>query len=208
MRFIKCVGGEMSAVYETGDKGYITHKGVQVSEDIPDEVLFSIGLRRLETEEPTTPNAQIVAGPFYRPSEDGSATAIQYHQFSVPDLNTLRAEKLAEHYAGKDMVMQKGINYKGNNFDLRFRNICYMTLMLSLVNNDALPEDFTWYTTEGELVPMSKEECVTFITLVVGKVKELELKSIEVLKKMNAIDNVDDLFKFDPKIALTIMLGE
>ena len=73
-------------------------------------------------------------------------------------------------------------------------------MMLSLVNNNALPEDFTWYSTEGELVPMSKEECMTFIKLVLDKVKEVELKSHKILTKMLAIDNEDELFKFNPTI--------
>jgi hypothetical protein len=73
-------------------------------------------------------------------------------------------------------------------------------MMLSLINNDSYPEDFTWYTTDGDVVPMPKKECMTLIALVLDKIKGLELKSIEILKKMKAIDNVDDLFKFDPKV--------
>jgi hypothetical protein len=190
----------MSAVYEAGDKGYITHKGVEVTEDTPDDVLFSIGLRRLETELSEDPKAQIVSGPFYRPAEDGTATAIQHYKYFVPDLESLRQDKISEHHISKDQVMGKGISYKGNNFDLRFRNMCYITMMLSLINNDSYPEDFTWYTTDGDVVPMPKKECMTLIALVLDKIKGLELKSIEILKKMKAIDNVDDLFKFDPKV--------
>lgn len=200
MRFIKCVGGEMSAVYETGEKGYIPHKGVRVTEDTSDEVLFSIGLRVLKKELSKDPKATITRGPFYRPAEDGTATAFEYYQYFSPSLESLRQDKLFLHYGSKDAVMQEGTSYKGYKFDLRFRNICYMTMMLSLINNDTYPEDFSWYTTDGEVVPLSKEECMQFIKLALEKIKVLELESIEVLKKMRSINNVEELSKFDPSI--------
>ena len=169
----------MSAVYEAGDKEYITHKNVRVTKDTPDEVLFAIGLRRLETEKIESARATITGGPFYKPTEE---------------------DKAEQHHVNKGEFMQSGVTYKGYQFDLRIRNLCHISMMLSLVNNNALPEDFTWYSTEGELVPMSKEECMTFIKLVLDKVKEVELKSHKILTKMLAIDNEDELFKFNPTI--------
>ena len=190
----------MSAVYEAGEKEYITHKNVRVTKDTPDEVLFAIGLRRLETERIESSRATITGGPFYKPAEDGSANAVEYYQYLIKDLKTLRKDKAEQHHVNKAEFMQSGVTYKGHQFDLRIRNLCHISMMLSLVNNDALPEDFTWYSTEGELVPMSKEECMTFIKLVLDKVKEVELKSHKILTKMLAIDNEDELFKFNPTI--------
>ena len=190
----------MSAVYETGDKGYITHKGFEVTEETPDEVLFSIGLRRLEIELPEDPNALPTRGPFYRPAEDGTATVTEYHEYMIQDLESLREMKVDLHHTTKHQFMQGGLSYKGHQFDLRIRNICHITMILSLVNNDALPEDFTWYSTDGKLVPMSKKDCMTFIKLVLDKVKEVELKSMQILTKLAAIDNKDELSNFDVKV--------
>jgi hypothetical protein len=198
-RWIKFVNGKFSAVYR-GDK--INANGYTVTVDSTDEELFEAGILRLYSEEDLDPvdpelDRVIVGGPFYTLDPNGKAAAIERWQWAYEDIEEIKFNLIQSGYNMRDQLLKDGVEFKGHTFDLRFRNLSYMSLIATLINNDKFEESFSWYSSDGKLVEFTKEEFLEFFYKITTEIRDMEHKFYLLAQKIEKIDNRFDLRNFN-----------
>lgn len=193
-KWISYKNGQFGAVYP-GDE--IEYGDMVINESTPDQVLFTIGILRVREIPPEFPDIPhyIVQGPIYEFANDGVAEVTERFELRYKTLQDIKDEKLNEWYISKDNLLRNGVTYKGARYDLRFRNISYLALLSSLIVNDQYPEDFNWFDAEGNVVPLSKDDCLGLIKEATQKIVHLETTATKMLKKIEGITDIHELIK-------------
>ena len=83
-------------------------------------------------------------------------------------------------------------------YDLRFRNLSYLSIMSTLIASGNFPKDFHWFDVSGNRVPLSKDDCLELIGATARFILDLETRAGETLRQMEAITDRDELSRFDP----------
>lgn len=195
-RWIAYKNGKFGAVYY-GDE--IEYGDQILNKDTPDQILFTVGVLRLKEIPPEFPDLPryIVQGPIYEFASDGVAEVTERFEYRYETLEEIRDKKINEWYVSKDKLLRNGITYKGARYDLRFRNISYLALLSSLIVNDQYPENFDWFDADGNVVPLSKEDCIGLIKEATQKIVHLETTATKMLKKIEGIADIHELIKAD-----------
>lgn len=193
-KWIAYKNGQFGAVYH-GDE--IEYGDDVINESTPDQTLFTIGILRLKEIPPEFPDLPryVVQGPIYEFAGDGVAEVTERFVYRYETLQEIRDRKINEWYLSKDNLLREGVTYKGARYDLRFRNISYLALLASLITNDQYPENFDWFDGDGNVVPLSKEDCLGLIKEATAKIVQLEAAATKMLKKIEGITDVHELIK-------------
>jgi hypothetical protein len=173
----------------------LSYNGHLVDENTHDEILLELGVLRLKEVPPEFPDLPyvITEGPIYKLAEDGSAEVYENFTYRYETIEEIRQRKLNEWYIGKDRSLREGVTYNGSRYDLRFRNISYLSLLSTLISNDKYPEDFEWFDAEGNITPLSKEDCLGLIKEAIKKIYQLEISAVKKLKKIEGITDIREL---------------
>lgn len=196
-RWIRYLDGQFGGVY-LGD--VIEIGDYRLDENTPDEILFEAGVLRLVGELPEHPDVPhtIIQGPFFKISEDGSATVTERYTYRYETFEEVKQQKMQEWYLAKDISLKDGLTVGNVTYDLRFRNLSYLSIMSTLIASGKFPDDFHWFDVNGNRVPLSKDDCLELIEASARFILDLETRAGETLKQMEAITDRDELGRFDP----------
>lgn len=195
-RWIRYLDGQFGGVY-VGD--IIEIGDYRLDKDTPDEILFEAGVLRLVGEPPEHPDVPytIIQGPFFKISEDGSATVTERYTYRYETFEEIKRYKMQEWYFAKDIILKDGLTVGNITYDLRFRNLAYLSIMSTLIASGKFPENFHWFDVSGNRVLLSKDDCLELIEAAALFILDLETRAGETLKALEAITDRDELARFD-----------
>jgi len=195
-RWIAYKNGQFGAVYHDEK---LEFDQITLDESTPDQMLFTVGILRLTTIPPEFPDIPhyIVQGPIYEFVGDGTATVTERFIYRYTTFEEIRQQKIQEWYVSKDNVLRKGVAYNGAIYDLRFRNISYLSLLSSLIVNDQYPDNFKWFDVDGNVVTLNKNDCLELIKLAAQKIVRMETKATTMLKKLEGITDIHELMRIE-----------
>lgn len=194
-RWIKYLNGRFSAVYE-GDS--CRANGYEVDLDTPDDKLWEAGILRLyEEEDIEVKDPKLVkhkiSGPYYILDTTGKAAAVEKWEWAYDTFEAIQESLLNDLFKSRDFALKDGIEFKGHIFDMRFRNLSYISIISTLINNDRFEDDFTWADKDGKLVEFTKDEFLDFSLEVANKIRKLEYNFGLIQEEIMNIDNSYDL---------------
>lgn len=194
--WIRFANGQLGGIYE-GEE--IKFGEYTINSKTPDSVLFEIGVLRLKIIGPEFPDIPhiITQGPIYEFATDGTPEVTQKYIYKYITLEDLRREKIQKWYFEKDRLLREGLTYNGRTYDMRFRNIAYLTLLATLINNNRYPIDFKWFDREGNTFVLEKEECLNLIEKAITLIINIEGKAQKILNKINSITDLHELSTLD-----------
>lgn len=131
--------------------------------------------------------------PRYRLAGDGRPLAIENFEVKEYERHDIMSHKNDTLNWCKDLIFAKGFNFRNRNFDLRFRQISYISLLGLRASHNDIPEDFEWYDAEGQTVTMNKETLVAFCREVTDYVRKVEQGALRYLNKLEKIDDLVQL---------------
>lgn len=195
-KWIKFKNGQFGPMY-LGDE--IDYFGTVLNHETPDEVLINIGVYRLIQFSMDTPHT-ILSGPTYR--LDNSGKPLVYENFEVNQytIEEVKRIKKQEIFFAKDEYLKNRFDFNGKLYDLRFRNLAYLSIIAILIHNDRYPEEFLWPTADNIIVRLDKNEALDLIEKVALFISDLEQKSILVIERLNAISDITEAANFNVTI--------
>lgn len=191
-KWIEFKDGKFWGVWQ-GD--FIEYNGNLVRTDTPDNELFAIGLLKL-TEVPNEYQnlpGVTVTGPVYELATDGSANVTMRYEHHVAPFDEIKRQKLQELFFAKDEWLKDGVTYNGHVFDLRFRNIAYLSILSTLINSGKYPEEFYWFDRDGNVVPLPQEDCLGLIEAAAIGIVDVEKRASDALRELEQYTEVDQL---------------
>ena len=197
--WVRYLNGQLGGIYEGEEIKFGDHI---LNSKTPDDVLFEIGVLRLKIIEPEFPDIPhiIVQGPIYEFAKDGTPTVTQRYVYEYINIEELRREKMQSWYYQKDQLLRNGLEYNGRVYDMRFRNIAYLTLLATLINNNRYPEDFKWFDKSGSTFLLSKEDCLNLIEKAIALIITIEQKAQLILNKIESTTDLKELANLDVTI--------
>jgi len=194
--WIKYKNGVFGGVYE-GDEIRWPRKGkedIVLDLNTDDQVLFTYGILRLKKEDPAFPNRPYRKfGPKYEFVHDGKAEVVEKWEYLYDSFDDIKRNKIHEWYMNKDTIAQHGVTYNGRKYDIRFRNVGYLSMLGNLISLNEYPEDFHFFDSEGNVFPFSKEDCIGLIKEIATAFVKLEEKSMAEYKHIVSIKDIDEL---------------
>ena len=128
--------------------------------------------------------------PRYRLAGDGSPNAIEHfevHEFGKEEIMSYKQDHLDW---AKDVIWARGFEFGNRHYDLKFRNIAYISLLGLRASHNDIPEDFEWYDSSGRTVIMNEKTMVKFCKHVTDYVRKVESNAIQYL---NYLETIEDL---------------
>lgn len=119
------------------------------------------------------------------------------HEYTREDIMEIHINALNEQ---KDLAFLTGYKYGNHTFDLRFRHISYMSLLGLRASHDAIPDDFEWFDQDGNLVPMSQDTVVDFVSKMTDYIRKVEVTAHGILNEMAKIDDLVELAHYEVKL--------
>jgi hypothetical protein len=195
-KWIRFKDGQFGPLY-IGDE--INYFGTVLNQETPDEVLIDIGVYRLIQFSMDTPYTMIT-GPTYR--LDGTGKALVYEEFEVYQhtIEDVKRNKTQELFSNRAAYLQNKFHFNGKTYDLRFRNLSYLAILSTLINNDRYPENFVWTTVDNEAISINKNEALDLIEQTAVFISDLEQKLIIMRQNLDALTDITEIANFDVTI--------
>jgi hypothetical protein len=191
-KWIEFKDGKFWGVWQ-GD--VLEYAGNIVDANTTDSELFAMGLLRL-TELPNeyanTPGV-VLTGPIYELAVDGSANVTIRYDCHIHPFDEIKRRKLQELFFAKDEWLKDGVTYNGHVFDLRFRNIAYLSILATLITSGKYPEDFYWFDQDGNVVPLPADDCLGLIEAAANCIVDVEQRAIAALQELEQYTEVEQL---------------
>jgi hypothetical protein len=202
LKWIKVIDGKnLGPVYFSNENGVLDFENQIFDKDTPDEILIKHNLYKLkECLPPENVRYFISKPPIYRILQDGSLTVVEEVEYQIFNIEDIKHEKIQQLYYDKDRLLKDGICFKNKIFDLRFRNLAHLSIISTLISFKKFPNNFKWFTVDGELIDMTENEMLELIELAAEKIIDIETRAAKVLDQINAITDLEELNKFEPRI--------
>lgn len=194
---------DLGPIIHSDENGILNFENQIFDENTSDEILIKHNMYKLiETILPDRNEIPyvITRPPIYKIAQDGTMSVFEEIEYKIIDIEDIRREKIQDLYYDKDRLLKEGVEYNGKNFDLRFRNLAHLSIISTLINFKKFPENFKWFTKDGELVSMSESDMLELIQKAAHKILEIEEKAGKVNNKISEIKDLSELFKFEPVI--------
>lgn len=191
-KWIEFKDGKFWGVWQGDVLEYNSHL---VQTDTPDSKLFEIGLLRLNE----MPNdylgipGVVLTGPIYELATDGSANVNMRYEYHVAPFDEIKRQKLQELFFAKDEWLKDGVTYNGHVFDLRFRNIAYLSILSTLIASGKYPEDFYWFDRNGNVVLLPADDCLGLIEAAAICIVDVEKRASDALRELEQYTEVEQL---------------
>lgn len=194
-------GKDLGPIFFSDENGVLNFENQIFDKDTPDEILMKHNLYRLEEKIPPKDVPYFISKPpIYKIKHDKTMTVMEDMEYGIINIEDIRRGKLQQLYFDKDRLLKEGIEYRGKIFDLRFRNLAHLSIISTLINFKKFPNNFKWFTIDGELINMMENEMLELIELAAEKIIDVETRAAKVLDQINAITDLAELDKFEPRI--------
>jgi len=197
--WIKYKNGSFGGIYE-GDEIRWPRKDkedIVLDLNTDDQILFTYGILRLKKEEPAFPNRpHQKRGPIYRFVNDGKAEVTETWDYIYDSFDDIKRSKVDEWFWKKDTITERGVTFNGRKFDCRYRNICHLAVLASLIPVDEYPKDFEWFDADGNTFLLPKEDCIGLLKATALTIKNLETEAMKEYKYINSIKDIDELLAY------------